>query len=297
MVRHSRKGFTLVELLVVLAIIAVLMSILLPALTKARAMSQTVKCMGNLRSIGTAFLTYGTDNDGYVVPGWIVGSGGGSGVENYATMLVGLKYLPAPDQGSMNADDNTKPIDSVFRCPSGNDIKHDRPTDRWPKSPNDPFASRLWRRQSVPGNAGWLKTGLVIDTSYCANMLDKVAITDDAKIFPMREVQRLTTGVVNGEFAKFSMFKNPGSLALLFDGVRYLEGDFNRISARHGTSRSNDEKIGRGESYGSTNYLFADGHCENLDVRYLPDLTPAQVNGTDLTVFKPWPHPTWRIDQ
>ena len=61
---HPRGGFTLVELLVVVGIIAVLIGILMPSLGKARETSNRVKCSANLRSIGQLLTAYSAANKG-----------------------------------------------------------------------------------------------------------------------------------------------------------------------------------------------------------------------------------------
>jgi prepilin-type N-terminal cleavage/methylation domain-containing protein len=63
-----RNAFTLIELLVVISIIALLVSILLPALSGARDRAKRTVCMANLRQIGLGVFLYGDDNKGAVPP-------------------------------------------------------------------------------------------------------------------------------------------------------------------------------------------------------------------------------------
>ena len=68
---RRRNGFTLVELLVVIGIIAVLVGILLPALNKARAQAQRVVCMSNMRQLGIFMRAYSLDNKDFCPIGFL----------------------------------------------------------------------------------------------------------------------------------------------------------------------------------------------------------------------------------
>ena len=65
----KNKGFTLVELLVVIAVIALLMAILLPALGKAREIAKRVICMSNVKQLTMAWMAYADNNNGKIVNG------------------------------------------------------------------------------------------------------------------------------------------------------------------------------------------------------------------------------------
>lgn len=64
MAKYIRNGFTLIELLVVISIIALLIAILLPALSRARITANESVCRSNLKQLATASVAYATDNKG-----------------------------------------------------------------------------------------------------------------------------------------------------------------------------------------------------------------------------------------
>ncbi|MGH7175964.1 MAG: type II secretion system protein, partial [Tepidisphaeraceae bacterium] len=72
-----RKGFTLVELLVVIGIIAILIGVLLPVLSRVQGRARDLKCQSNLRQIVQAFLGYAAENKASLPYGfyWIHNTG------------------------------------------------------------------------------------------------------------------------------------------------------------------------------------------------------------------------------
>ena len=90
------RGFTLIEVLVVIAIISLLVSILLPSLRKARLMTKAVICSSNLRAIGQGWQVYAGDNHGVMVPGRlpVFREGGFRNKSNTYRISTGKKYRP-----------------------------------------------------------------------------------------------------------------------------------------------------------------------------------------------------------
>lgn len=117
--RSSRRGFTLVELLVVIGIIALLISILLPSLSRAKEQANRVKCLNNLKQISGAFMMYLNANQGRFPHRT---ASVGAGPQQWDWIYWQKKPAPGRDINESNVLSHMgSPIpEEVLRCPSDN---------------------------------------------------------------------------------------------------------------------------------------------------------------------------------
>lgn len=125
------KAFTLIELLVVVAIIALLISILLPSLSRARELSKRTVCASNLKQIGTGFYIYAQDGDKFPSANGVANPADPTATSSarywwsaYRTSSPGVATTQAPsptaDMWMLIRANNATP--KLFICPSTADV-------------------------------------------------------------------------------------------------------------------------------------------------------------------------------
>jgi prepilin-type N-terminal cleavage/methylation domain-containing protein len=110
----KKNGFTLTELLVVIAVIAILAALLLPALSKSKSRTQTIACLNNVRQLSTCWQLYTGDNNDLLVPNDNIAGGAtgpswcqGTGILETNTMVIESGLLFAYNRSTV-----------LYHCPA-----------------------------------------------------------------------------------------------------------------------------------------------------------------------------------
>ena len=135
--RRMGEGFTIIELLVVIGIIALLMGILLPALRAARESARAAACGSHLRSIGQGLVLYNDDHAEAVIPSFnMEGTAGGPGVplDGWAPILDRDGYVRGyrGDRGNPFHCPSTVDVDGLAAGQTGTDPDNPKGWMDWP---------------------------------------------------------------------------------------------------------------------------------------------------------------------
>lgn len=115
-----KRLFTLLELLIVMAIIALLLSILLPSLAKARKKTENAVCKSNLRQISITVFSFAENNKGLIVPAW-TGTAAWNAVswDDQLGDYMGRELSLAEKKSELlSKDQDDSAVNSIFKCPS-----------------------------------------------------------------------------------------------------------------------------------------------------------------------------------
>ena len=232
-------GFTLIELMVVLAIISILASLLMPTLSLAKEKARAIVCVNNLKQIGISLHIYADDHSDYLVPAEYNKINGAPFQEGWPTILTLGKYLDAPRSASFNQLPLGK---SVFRCPSGmNQVYAFNPASR-----DDREGAKAY--PYVSESTG---TKFYVDCWYGIN-----AGTGDNR-WPFLRVPLDSGKTVLNKMASVAPFAS--SMPAVFDGFWVHNGKDERVNARHTKNTR-------------TNLSFFDGSASSFDTFRLPSV-------------------------
>jgi prepilin-type N-terminal cleavage/methylation domain-containing protein len=215
---HKERAFTLVEMLVVIAVIAILAAILLPVLSAAKARAQRTSCLNHLRQIDLGMRLYWDDHSDYP-----------PGIPNSPAApfgyWTGYKELIKPDLGMTGA---SSPADKLFACPA--DIFY---YDFFLKTNHPYYTAQSFHDQSVSDfSSYWSNAGALTTDTNAPGMKGKAisAVKNPARTILAAEMPAFLSyswhqpRLFSSERAQWLTFNDARNVVSFVDGhVSYIK--------------------------------------------------------------------------
>jgi prepilin-type processing-associated H-X9-DG protein len=264
--RHSRLGFTLIELVVVNGIIALLLGILFPSLSAVRQSAAKIECASNMRQIGQALSLYHLDSKGRLIPLLVptstIATDPWPGGFFWANQLVRMQYINAPiGPGPSGESDQSG---GVFNCPVGtNDLMSSLPA-ALVEGVDDTYApgcsvNRYMSAHDYSASAtasvstDRVTVHYMLNARKCSSTNPLDSSNPDVILAPFQNYENGRSYLSNPRYCRtISQIENASEMVELIEGNSYEINRASRLAARHNMRSSADN--------GYTNILFFDGH-------------------------------------
>jgi prepilin-type N-terminal cleavage/methylation domain-containing protein/prepilin-type processing-associated H-X9-DG protein len=302
------RGFTLVELLVVIGVIAILVGMLLPAMSGAKQHASAARCEANLHQIGIGLTAYNSDYQGYIVPSYNMpylpspsfptpsGTNGYSDtqqqpLDGWASILDRYGYVTVSQPDANNTYSNT-----VFYCPETFD-SNEMMTGVTPNLAA-PLGWVDWPMWYTGGDSG-AKTAVtipsqnfnkIIRVSYWLNAYNPINGSPLTSTTFANTDLYYTTSVgigpdATGAYLRLHKMSEihgaPSQFIVVADGIymgRQSVTQLGQTNSRIGYRHPGEVNInGISTKLGSANVLFADGHVDTI----LGNAFPQAISSSD----------------